>query len=340
MTSVNVYLDTLDESVTPDTNLAWDAAANVITGIDAKATIYVKTTDMKNIFHFGLDSVRVGDADVSGGNDLIFYLNYEDNASAALFSKSAFSGMLTSGFVGNLQSLNGWALEPNDRHVPQDYARYISNTLFGTPHAVDIFNNEGAFCSALYSLSNVNINDVHNALMKAIDTNNAETLVTGAGNSGTDTTDAAGEYAALGGKQYVTNNYVNAKNLGFQILKQLQHGDPMRFTTDLSAENLVKTTTNPSAHSVYKMPFKDGDTVSFKVTIQPNATQVSELIPSGVPPALSNRVYQIEYKLVSDADYAAAADVTVNTGSNNDIATSRYAGITAITAYADLTAAL
>ena len=337
MTSVNVYLDTFDESVTPDTNLAWDAAANVITGIDAKATIYVKTTDMKNIFHFGLDSVRVGDADVAGGNDLIFYLNYEDNASAALFSKSAFSGMLTYGLVGGLTSLNGWALEPNDRQVPQDYARYISNTLFGTPHAVDIFNNEGTFCSALYSLANVNINNDHNALMKAIDSNNAGTLVTGSGNSGTDND----------GKHYVTNNWlgedginVNAKNLGFQILKQLQHGDPIRFTTELSAGNLVKTTTNPSAHSVYKMPFKDGDTVSFKVTIQPNATQVSELIPSGVPPALSNRVYQIEYKLVSDADYVAAANVSSNTGSNNDIATSRYDGITAITAYASLTAAL
>lgn len=317
-TPVQVYLAALDESVTPEKNLAWDAAAANIGPVDAVATVYVKTSDMKNIFWFGTDSIDVSDGDVAKRTDLNFYLNYPDNVSCPLFDTNAFAGMMTSGMIGGT-NLGGVTLVPHQLQVPQDYARYIAHTLFGIYSAVDIFNNESEFAESLYSVADAQINDVHNKLMKAIDINNAISYVTAYGCSGTDAVDASGSWADMGGHQFVTNNWSSANNLGFQVLKQLEAGDPMRFTTDLNVSSLVKQTTSPAGHSVYKMPFRDGDSISFKATITPNGTQVSDLLNFNSGLTLADRVYQIKYLLVSDSDYDTVASISGNGHANNVI---------------------
>lgn len=345
---VDIYLDTLDANVTA-TNLTWDAQAQQITGFDATATIYVKTSDMKNTFWFGLDSNEVVDSEfqVDAGKimntDINFYLNYEANKDTPLFATDAFAAMLTENAIGG-STYNGKNFTPDEFQVPQDYARYVAYKLFGIYNAVDIFNNESTFAESLYSIADSQINNVHNKLMKAIDVKNAIDYVTATGSSGTDATDLSGAYASLNGQQFVTNKWDTHQNLGFQILKQLEKGDPLRFTTDLQAAGaLVKTTIYPFNHDVYKMPFRDGDSVSFKVTVKPSATQVTALIPDGSGSSISipDRVYRIKYLLVSDDEYASSASFSNSSHHNNDIG-SRYSAsnITPITAYASVTPAL
>ena len=328
---VNIYLNELDTTIMPYVNLAWDSTQHLITDYDATATIYVKTTDMKNIFNFGLDSTDVADINET---DIIYYLNYDDNKSCALFNKSVFSSMLTSNGIGGTMDINGNDLQPDDIQIPQDYARHISTSLFGIPYLVDIFNNEGEFCSDLYSQANLEINNKHNALFKAIDSANANNYITQNGYSGIDTT--TNIYSDMGNKHYVTNSWDDPKNIGKQIFNQILNADPNRFTTELNNSNIVKVVTNPENKTIFKMPFMDGDTLAFKVTINPNMTQVTELIPFAVDLNIPQRTYKIEYKLVSDIDYNSSQSILNFSGLNNQIDSSRYTNMSAITSYSSL----
>jgi len=152
--------------------------------------------------------------------------------------------------------------------VGKDFLRDLAKQLFGTYLGADLFTNEDSVITDV----NAKCDDVATyavALVNSIDkTVGTSTLLK---------TD-------LSGAKYLDDN-VSTSNISRELFNQLMTSAPTRFND----AKLQKYNTEEDGY--YKLPIFQGDTITFKMTISPSATQTTA-VPTG-PTALLSRSYTV-----------------------------------------------
>lgn len=151
------------------------------------------------------------------------------------------------------------AYASNKLCVRHDYVRKMAKDVFNTERAVDIFENETAL---LDDLTEIGTTTVHNALVSAID-------------------------AADG----MLESQDTSANLVKRIVDQMLALAPERFDVNNTDVSYVMQDTN----AFQRVPFNDGDTIRFKLNVNPSSTAANSVV-DGLP-GPSAKSYEIIMEL-------------------------------------------
>ena len=289
------------------------------------AIFLVKTTDMRATFKFQVDSSDVEHVLNSPTDDINYYTEVSgiwhqpsaDSANNSLINLNAANASLShemEAFVSAVSDISGLPLSlgrivgastsgvnynADKLLLKHDFMRRLSNTLFNTPHFVDMFSNE-----------NTMLEDLASKLEAQYESKVYDQIV--AANNMNDTNDAS-------------------NNLSREFIRRLLNEDPARFYVDTSGtingaerENIAAKAadgiTDISLDVMRPVPFVDGDSFEFKVTINEDAGQRNiDGISTSQISGSSAYVYTIKVVCVSDSD--ATANTTVPTDKKGDDAT-------------------
>ena len=160
-------------------------------------------------------------------------------------------------------------IDANRMLVKHDFVRHIAKSLFNTHLAVDLFSNESELLEDLSSKGHAAWIDNIKPVLDAVS--------------------AGGILASEGG--YTTRALDTSANLCQVLFKQM---DKTRFV------NLDTLAMNPSANNLFCLPFKGGDSISFKVAINSDSTQGNNTVPS--------RSYRIKLNMVDSNPVNVAVD--------------------------------
>jgi hypothetical protein len=281
--SIEFVLNDFESEVTLDlSGDIQDREIPVLTDISATAIIYVSTQSFLDAFKIQTDASDVDDV---VGSDIKYFFDktaWDGDAGLARRPTNAMmnidasvdanlAGVLSTDGAENAigtSGANAGAYAADRMFVCHDFVRYLALKLFNTHFGVDLFNNEENLLRSL-SRAGQDVLDAHAALLDQVDVSNqALPTFDGKGYTTDDDTDVS----------------LNITRVLFEKMMNSQDGRA-RLATDLS--------NNDGLQSV---PFKDGDSLSFKLTINPTVGQ-NEL--TGVS-AFGGRVYEIKYVLVGE----------------------------------------
>lgn len=255
------------------------AAPEAMTDISAVATYHIKRSVLRSVFQFHSDSADVNDVDASDTKYYVFMNNWPLDASL----NPAHASMTTTPMLATAGDILA-----NKNLVKHDFVRYMAFKLFNTVYGVDLFANENAVLNDISSKGRTAKDNIR-TFFDAVST--TSTVVGG----GALATDASGN-------KYTTNAASTNTNICREIIRQIGSSAPGRFNYGVSDPSGVDLSSN-----IYRqVPFLDGDSINFKLSITPHATQHNL---TGRPTAFEARVYKIRL-LVSDTVNTQPVDGT------------------------------
>ena len=255
------------------------AAPEAMTDVSAVATYNIKRSVLRSVFQFHSDSADVNDVDASDTKYYVFMNNWPLDASL----NPAHASMTTTPMLPTAGDVLA-----DKNLVKHDFVRYMAFKLFNTVYGVDLFANEDAV-----------LNDISSKGRTAKD--NIRTLLDNVCTTSTVT----GEHALTtdaSGNKYTTNAASTNTNVCRELIRQIGSSAPSRFNYGVSDVSGVDLSSNIYRH----VPFLDGDSINFKLTITPDATQHNL---TGRSTAFESRVYKIRL-LVSDTVNTQPVDGT------------------------------
>ena len=155
-------------------------------------------------------------------------------------------------------------------NVSKDFIRDLADQLFGTYLGADLFTNEDAVVVDINAQCDVVAQNIA-TILSSIDVN----YTTG--------TKLAGLISDASYGWYLDDN-TSTSNIGRELFNQLMNTAPSRF---VHVETDYKYGANPG---FYKMPIKQGDSISFNLTINAAPDQHT-IVNTGVVGPLNARVY-------------------------------------------------
>lgn len=239
MSSANIILNAFESTFTLDLSGVLQIMDPLPTiDVSANATIHVDLGMMRDIFTYHTDSADVVNA---AETDLKFYVNSDSTAGTG-FASTSLAGTSGVNPANGLVDLNPIYNETDGskRMVCHDFVRYLASSLFGTHFGVDLFENEQELLDHLRSLSNNATGHVWANINAVADAVNTE-------------------------QQYSTLD----ANICCAVYRQMITQFPDRFA-NIAADCLDSP---PTPTSQYHIPFLEGDTIQFKLSISPAAGQ-------------------------------------------------------------------
>lgn len=255
------------------------AAPEAMTDVSAVATYNIKRSVLRSVFQFHSDSADVNDVDASDTKYYVFMNNWPLDASL----NPAHASMTTTPMLPTAGDVLA-----NKNLVKHDFVRYMAYKLFNTVYGVDLFANEDAVLNDISSKGRTAKDSIRTVL------DNVCTTSTVTGENAL-TTDASGN-------KYTTNAASTNTNVCRELIRQIGSSDPSRFNYGVSDASGVDLSSN-----IYRaVPFLDGDSINFKLTVTPSALQHNL---TGRATAFEARVYKIRL-LVSDTVNTQPVDGT------------------------------
>jgi hypothetical protein len=282
MTTIAFSLPALNQSYTLDICGSLLASApEAMTDVSAVATYHIKKSVLRSVFKFHSDSADVNDLDVSDTKYYVFMNNWPVDASL----NPAHAVMTT-----NPMLATGGDVLANKNLVKHDFVRYLAYKLFNTVYGVDLFSNENELINDISSKGRTKKGDIFTAL------NNVSTTST-----------VTGTHALSldpSNNKYTTNDASLNTNICRELIRQIGANAPGRFHYGVSDASGVDLSGNIGVYR--EVPFENGDSINFKLTITPHSTQNNL---TGVAGPLDSRVYKIRL-LVSDTANTTPVDGT------------------------------
>ena len=255
------------------------AAPEAMTDVSAVATYHIKRTVLRSVFQFHSDSADVNDVDASDTKYYVFMNNWPLDASL----NPAHASMTTTPMLPTAGDIMA-----DKNLVKHDFVRYMAYKLFNTVYGVDLFSNENAVLNDISSKGRT----AKDSIRTVLDNVSTTSTVTGDHALATDAS----------GNKYTTNAASTNTNVCRELIRQIGSSAPSRFNYGVSNGDGLDLSSN-----VYRqVPFLDGDSINFKLTITPHATQHNL---TGRPTAFEARVYKIRL-LVSDSGNTQPVDGT------------------------------
>lgn len=265
--SVNFVINKFSASYTMSTSATVDDPIDGILDVSATAVFYISQSDIQSVFQVQTDSIDIADALASDLHHYVFMNRWPTTTVL-----NPVNGMMDQTLSWSpMMSIN----TPNKMLMKHDFVRYLASKLFNTPHAADLFNNEGALITGLNTIGSYAYQqDISAALWKYATTS---TYPTSPYASGGFVIDPATGYKGTTG-QITTDD-----NLCYIILNKLLQDKPERFKSIIL-----------DANGFFPVPILEGDTINFTTQINPAPGQNTL---TGVP-VFGGRTYQI--KLIVD----------------------------------------
>lgn len=249
---VNFVLNAFNQEVTLITAAQIPAYTPTIT-TDATITLStsVSAALLQSVFYFRSDEDITVDASF-----VYYYVNKTpwSNLSTVI---NPSNGIVTSNFY-----------VAND-NVSKDFIRDLARQLFGTYLGADMFTNEDAVVT--------DINSKCAAVAASIDSLIGSIDISSGNFAGMSTDEA--------GKKYFKDD-LTTSNISREMFNILMTAAPGRFV-DISGNYNYNTVQD----GYYKMPILTGDTISFKLTINPAEDQRTK-VPTG-PSVINQRTYAV-----------------------------------------------
>ena len=223
---------------------------------DATATVDIKLTDIKKIFRFIIDS---SDIDQNDLDDTLYYVKMNNWPNNLIINPA--HAILDA-------SSNTYGTYNDERNmVKHDFVRHLSNEIFGTHKAVDLFTNEDYLKFDIAKKG-------HEVSWKHI----KETL---------DNAYNSIEQIFYTNESDVSNNFTK------ELLLQIIHKNPDRLQQISSIMN----------NQYMSIPFIEGDTINFKTTLYPNPLQKNLTGVENINP----RSYNIQLRVQEDVNINVVA---------------------------------
>ena len=236
---------------------------SAVTDASASACVWIDLSKLKHIFHF---SNTVNSSEITNINFDISALHF---ASLFNISDNSILGNAQTEFTSNprgglntkatdyRENVNGSEYSNEKRSIKYDFVRDLAQQLFGTYHAVDLFENETELLNSAYNSVNSIIPDnILSGITKTIN-------------------------------DVSRNTYNSSSNtdIGSVLLRQMiEISDNLTLELDPSG-----STTQNSDVSYYYMPFLNNDSIQFKLKINSEENQKNLIGSSGS----TSRVYDM-----------------------------------------------
>ena len=231
------------------------------TTMTADATVEVPASAasvFNQTFYFQTDS----DIATDGTDDVKYYVD-KSNWSLA---ESDLDGA-----TGTIGTANG-AFKDGET-ISESFLRHTANTLFGTHLGVDLFNNETTVKTSLDSTLGTLATTIG-------------TTVSSVGIAGSDADLQTGGHS---GSKYLDDAVTDTKNITRELVNQLLNNANSR--ERFNASNLATYAHSSGDAGVYSVPLITGDSISYKVTINPAADQNTQ-VPVG--PTTTARSFRVK----------------------------------------------
>lgn len=282
-TAVDFVLDAFNSDVTMTTKADISGVAPVPMTVDCWASLDVSVTDMQSVFKFESDSLDITDVlstDIKYFVDQAAWTAMSEDILNPANARVDYESLPNSATPdGNGHVTNYIAITDNVQKnmVAHDFVRYLAKKLFNTHLGVDLFANEVALLANLRTICGMGVDGDVKYSMQVI----------------SDALDAAGtsEIPRIAS----TEASENATNIVRTLLQQLISSNSARLA-DLEAYRA------DSESNIFKFPFAIGDSIAFKVTIEPAANQYD--IVGLASDAIPARTYGILLKMKAAADVA------------------------------------
>ena len=256
-TSVDFVLTALNSQIQLTTSAAIaDYSQTIISDATITLNTSVSASVMQNTFFFR------GDTDItSDASNVNFYVD-SNHWTSKNITLSPKNGIVTEhGYVSN-------------DAVGKDFLRDLARQLFGTYLAADLFTNEDNVISDINEkCDTVGWNIV--SLINSVD-------ITAGTFSGMMTDNS--------GNKYLPDN-TSTTNISRELFNQLMTSAPTRFATTNPTYNFFIEEDS----GYYKMPILAGDSISFRLTVAPAATQLNAVQTGRT--TLANRVYTVKLNI-------------------------------------------
>lgn len=289
MSSVSFVLSALDQSLTMSVSGDILKGQPIAPTTDAVAEFYVKTLDLQNLFMIQTDSDDVDT--ITNGTDTKYFVRKSLLPSDLVLNPC--HAWVSTNAIATADRLG--VISDNRELVKHDFIRHIAKSLFNTHLGVDLFTNED---TVKYDLAYKGHNEAwKNGVLSSINNVSDVSLnvTTFAGKYGTDAT-----YG-----KYLTNDASGSNNLCRELLRQIGYVAPNRLATLGSTASIVVDASN----GYYKMPFLDGDSISFVLTI--NAAPNQHLLVNKAT-AVPSRTYRIRLNVRDTVNKASVASNSTN----------------------------
>jgi hypothetical protein len=249
-------------------------APDAMTDISAVATYHIKKSVLRSVFKFHSDSADINNVDASDTRYYIFMNNWPSDASL----NPAHASMTSNPMLATAGDVLA-----NKNLVKHDFVRYLAYKLFNTVHGVDLFNNELELLNDISSKGRSSAANII-TLLKNVST---ESGVTSPAPIYPLNVDASNN-------KYTMNDASGNTNICRELIRQIASSDAGRFRYGNSDASGVDLSGNPYR----EVPFENGDSLNFKVTITPannqnNLTQQS---------TFDSRVYKIRLLVSEDTN--------------------------------------
>jgi hypothetical protein len=290
MSSIDFVLNAFDREVQMAVAGAFpEGEAPVDISANAVAVVYAKTADFNNLFMFSTDAT---DIDNAASTDIKYLVN--STALPADLIINPCHAYVTTGAVATV-GLNSTAYADDRLLVKHDFIRNIADQLFNTYLGVDLFANEDEMKYDLASKGDAVWNDATTGIKKQITDYDMVT-----------STSADVETLTIGTTNYkcLPDTLTDAtKNFPRVLFQQMLHSASGKTRLiDLDANKIE------DKPGVYKIPFLENDSISFKLTLKAEPTQ-KDL--TGVD-AVEDRIYHIKIILKDTVTSGSTAAAGVN----------------------------
>ena len=265
----------------------------------ADAVLIVTKEQIREIFKFQSDALDVIDLSGSGlaDADIKFYTSY--GAFAAVVSDLNPANAVVTDDTAIVTSDVTGAYPANKKMVAHDFVRHMAKDMFTTPYAVDLFNNELAL-----------LNEIRNVCGAGPSPTAEKYVLESIGERilAVDISDGTLTEEDGSGNQYMPNEPVmdgSANvNLGHVLFSQMMaDGARIQSWLDVSNEELDEATY--PRDKALPMPFRDGDEIIFKVTLNPHPDQHKLVRENN---AVADRSYRIIWRIGPIANKVEVAE--------------------------------
>ena len=266
MSTVELFLDKLDVTVSLDvTGLIQEKPHVIAIEHDAVADVDVSLEVMQKLFQIGVD----GFDDSDTGKPTRFYVVNDKIPSSLDVGANSY---MTKYPIGDTD-INGNNYPTSYQSIKFDFVRYLAEKLFNTHYAVDLFTNQVVLRDDVGDNVNTGYKTTICDLMKKVST----------------TGDHSGLLSPPVGDpdgKFLTEDTSGNDNLCRELYLQLVSKTPSRFNA------LIKRTTKQP------LPLLEGDTIGFRVIVNPATDQHQIIDPSNNP--ILPRKYLVRFKLVEE----------------------------------------
>ena len=270
---VNFVLNHLDDTLIMDASGAMEAASVSVPDASACAVFQLNVADLKNVFKYQSDAFDVENA---AGTDVKYYVYPASWPIGVNVAHAMLQGEYATDATGAM-SADGGSYDDNRNLLKHDFVRYLSKRLFNTIFGVDLFNNEDELLADIVGHGH--------AIKGRITTKLATVGVDGSDN----------DLSGIASGKHFTNAVTDSKNLCRVIMLQLA-------STQAGRERFKSMDNSGSIQSV---PFVDGDSLYFKVTVR--AATGQHLLTNLADP-IEDRTYNIRLLLKTSANNTAVTD--------------------------------